>query len=570
VSAPRLSVVVCALGRPGAGAAVASVRHAAQIGGIDAQAVLVWQSEEEPPPLPPGSSLVRAFPGGLAYARNRGIDAAEADIVAFIDDDELASPTWATAVMAAFGEGADAATGPIRPADDQGFAHCNFDGPDLRWYSGVSTPPWTVGSGGNLAIRRDLLVRLGGFDLRMGPGSFGRSADDTDLFARLLARGARIRWRPDMSVTHPTKTAAERLATRGPYGFGAGRVVRRQRSPALAVRYGVGLAWGLRSAARERSGRRLRELATSASGFAAGTLSRDTWRSPQRLVDLVPAAIRAELAGRRLEAWRVPHRAPPHFLWAAGPGLVLHAYVGSETRMAAALQAREAALAAGIGGIPRVRATVQEADVCWVLEERMTGRRPPALRRESWAVAAGWAKDLARTAGPPLRLTAWWDLARRTVPASPAFDAALEHISDRPAVVVHRDLQAKNVLIDRGARIAVLDWEHAGAYGPPGLDLLFLAVSARAPTQFGSAARALMRGHEPEGTPVLALLRDAGLDAAGVEAALIVSAHIWAADEDARGRRLGVPSQQPQYELLLRGLLPRPQRDATSSSYTPS
>ena len=554
----RLSVVICALGRPGADAAVASVLASAEAGGIDVQALLVWQSQDDPPPLPPGGEVVRAFPAGNSYARNVGIAASVASVIAFVDDDERAEPGWATAVLAAFAEGADVAVGPIEPSDDEGLPHCHFTGEDLRWYSDPSTPAWTVGSGGNMAVRRDLLCELGGFDLRLGAGSFGRSAGDTDLLQRLLARRARIRWRPDMVVKHPTKTAAERLASRRPYGFGAGRMARQMRSPATAGRYGAGVLWGLREAARERSGRSARELAASASGFAAGALCRYAWTSPDRLLGRVPAAISEAIGDRPLHAWRVPHRTPPHFLWAAGSDLVLHAYAGATTGETG--EARRTARAAGVGGIPALRAAALDDDVRWVLEERLPGRPPRTRNGEWWSTAADWAEGLAATAGPPLRTTAWWDAALRGIGASPAFASAAEQIGDLPAVVVHGDLQPKNLLVGSEGTLGVLDWEGAIAEGPPGLDLLYLAVGALPLEARPAAVHALARGSDPSGAPVLARLRRAGLEPAAAVAALTVAVHVWAAEERARRSRLGVPPQSAHYEPLIACL---PQRAAS-------
>ncbi len=121
---------------------------------------------------------------------------------------------------------------------------------------------------------------------------------------------------------------------------------------------------------------------------------------------------------------------------------------------------------------------------------------------------------------------------------------------------MHGDLQAKNILIGGPKAIGVFGWENALTYGPPGLDLLFLAVTARAPSRFTAAVRALMKGHEPEGTPVIGRLCDAGLDAAAAKAALIVSANIWAANEHARRSRLGAPSEHARFESLLGGFIP--------------
>jgi GT2 family glycosyltransferase len=84
------------------------------------------------------------------------------------------------------------------------------------------TLPWSVGSGGNAAARCEWLQRVGAFDERLGAGSPGRSAEDMDLFYRLLREGATVRYDPGAVVYHERKDAQGRLATRPAYGFGMG------------------------------------------------------------------------------------------------------------------------------------------------------------------------------------------------------------------------------------------------------------------------------------------------------------------------------------------------------------
>ena len=45
--------------------------------------------------------------------------------------------------------------------------------------------------GANMAYRRDLVLALGGFDVRLDAGTSTRSGGDTDMFARVLDAGRR-------------------------------------------------------------------------------------------------------------------------------------------------------------------------------------------------------------------------------------------------------------------------------------------------------------------------------------------------------------------------------------------
>jgi succinoglycan biosynthesis protein ExoM len=129
---------------------------------------------------------------GIAQARNRSVAAARGTFVAFIDDDEEAEARW---LVELHGElmrhGADAAVGPILP---------RFEGPVPGWlveggfFDRPRSPTGTLLDRrgvrtGNALIRREMLMALPGpFDERYGL----TGGEDTDMFLRLMANGARI------------------------------------------------------------------------------------------------------------------------------------------------------------------------------------------------------------------------------------------------------------------------------------------------------------------------------------------------------------------------------------------
>jgi glycosyltransferase involved in cell wall biosynthesis len=547
---PGLSVVICAIEDRGVVRAIESVLASAGRAGLGVEVVLVWQSAAAPPALPPGVRVARAFHAGLSYARNCGVLASTADRIAFVDDDELVAESWAAAVVAGFEEGADAVTGPILPASDEGMMQGSAADDTLRWHDDERTPPWTIGHGGNCAITRARLLALGGFDVRLGPGAFGQAADDTDLFLRLVRAGGRVRWRPDMAVRHPTSTAEQCLASRRRYGFATGRLARRHQSPRLAWQHGVSTFRAAHGAIASRSPRLARELASNLAGFLAGAATRDDWTSPPRLLERLPAAIRDRIGDRPLTAWPVPYRPRPHFLWGTGRDLVLHAYANPPAGWPAGKRARVAATAASSRvDVPGLSALVIEDDVGWVLENRLQGLAPRRAGRWMDALAE-WTVDLARHHGPPCRTCAWWQEARAMRPAGSKARDAFDRIADLPAVVVHGDLQMKNVVVDRTGRIGVVDWEHAVAHGPPGFDLLFLAVMSRAAAGRAGAAQAVARGCDPPGVAVMARLRRTGLTVDAVGAAVRVAACLWADAERTRNGALGgVPPQREMASL---------------------
>lgn len=77
---------------------------------------------------------------GIPFARNRGLDEAialDADLLAFIDDDELVDPEWLTAIVAhQRGRGSNLVGGPVRclpPADPSLFQRLIFSGIRQRY-----------------------------------------------------------------------------------------------------------------------------------------------------------------------------------------------------------------------------------------------------------------------------------------------------------------------------------------------------------------------------------------------------------------------------------------------------
>jgi succinoglycan biosynthesis protein ExoM len=550
MSAPVLSVVICSIGRSSPERTIQSVLVSIAAAGVAAEVVLVWQASDPPPPLPPGVRALHTIAAGLSHARNVGIAGSEAALVGFVDDDEIAAESWAGGLLAGVADGADAVVGPVEPMDDNGRPHCPLLGDEPRWI-GPHERPWQVGTGGNMAAARELIRKCGGFDPRMGAGSFGLSAEDTLLIARLQRMGARLRWRPEMRVAHPTKTDADVLASRYIYGFGAGRVVRQLRSVALAARYSVDLGRAAGDALRRRSSTASREVAATTRGFAAGALSRDRWVAPDELLERLPDALRPQLLGLQPRGLPVPHTAAPHFLYAVGEHRVLHVYGAPGAEQREARRAREKLRGAGLTGIPELHGAVETATELWLVETRIPGRAAKPVRRPQWwHTVTDLLVALGRRTGPPVRRGRWWRDIREELPAalSPAWRqpvaAALEIVGDLPSVVCHGDVQPKNIVLD-GRLAGLVDWDGALPEGPPGLDLMFLAVMARSGRPDAEPLRALAGGRDASGVPLCASLRAVGLEGVAVRAVALVAAATWAAVDGERAQRLAGRDLQP-------------------------
>ncbi len=79
----------------------------------------------------------------------------------------------------------------------------------------------TFGTGANLAVDRELLRRLGGFDLALGAGTRSRGGEDLDLFVRVLRAGAALAYEPTALVWHHHRAGDVELRAQM-YGYGTG------------------------------------------------------------------------------------------------------------------------------------------------------------------------------------------------------------------------------------------------------------------------------------------------------------------------------------------------------------
>jgi GT2 family glycosyltransferase len=173
-------------------------------------------------------TYVSQRPVGLSASRNAAIVHTAAPYIAFTDDDCVPHASWVDCLDRAFEianpPGAMAGRVLALGPDGQRRHAVSLRTSTRRTDYRGRTVPWRVGTGANLAISREWIGRIGGFDERLGAGSRGRAGEDADVIYRLLVAGAHVRYEPDAIVYHERLTDDRRLATRVGYGHGIGAV----------------------------------------------------------------------------------------------------------------------------------------------------------------------------------------------------------------------------------------------------------------------------------------------------------------------------------------------------------
>ena len=141
-------------------------------------------------------------PLGLNDARNSGIDAARADVLAFVDDDVAVHPGWLRALLDAAAQAdpdVGVLTGPIRARfEDHPLRACGREGPPITWQDlGPHDTDARHAWGANMTVLRRALERAGRFD-----AGYTGAGDEEAWQRRLLAAGGRIRYVAAAGLDH--------------------------------------------------------------------------------------------------------------------------------------------------------------------------------------------------------------------------------------------------------------------------------------------------------------------------------------------------------------------------------
>lgn len=158
---------------------------------------------------------------GLDWARNRAIQEARGEIIAYTDDDVIVDAGWVGSLGNLFAENDDvmAITGLVVPYELETEAQFLFEkyggfgrGFVRKWYRVPEAGRVSIarqyagtgqcGTGANMAFRHAIFSEIGLFDPAMDVGTVTHGGGDLDMFFRVLKHGHALVYEPSAIVRH--------------------------------------------------------------------------------------------------------------------------------------------------------------------------------------------------------------------------------------------------------------------------------------------------------------------------------------------------------------------------------
>ena len=165
---------------------------------------------------------------GLNFARNRAIDEARGEVLAYIDQDVQIDRAWLAKLLQTLSDYPDAAaySGQVLPAELETVAQLQFEGDggfrlgfepqlfDAASQQGFLYPcdAGRIGSSVNVIFRRSILRQLWGFDEALNAGDELPGGGVSDLLYRLIRAGHSIAYEPGILAFHSHPREIDELA----------------------------------------------------------------------------------------------------------------------------------------------------------------------------------------------------------------------------------------------------------------------------------------------------------------------------------------------------------------------
>jgi GT2 family glycosyltransferase len=186
-----------------------------------ARAVAVFQTD-------PRFRYVQSATQGASAGRNIGVAQARGEIVAFTDDDCLIPADWLSVLQETFLEHPNVAVlfCNVEPATydhSAGFIP-GYVRDDEKLVRSMWDKCRARGIGAGMAVRRSVLLGMGGFDESLGPGALFPDCEDGDVAVRALIKGWFVYETNKAAVIHNgfrTWHEGEALTARNWTGIGA-------------------------------------------------------------------------------------------------------------------------------------------------------------------------------------------------------------------------------------------------------------------------------------------------------------------------------------------------------------
>lgn len=436
---------------------------------------------------------------GLSIARNAGIAASGRPLVMFTDDDCLPTPGWIERAVSGF---ADLRTGAVT---GRMLDHTSDEDEPYERRARYTRPlsGLDAGHGAVMAFRRELLLRLGGFDETMGAGQPLAGAEDLDIFVRIIRAGSRVVHDQRCIVRHAnTRVGEEYVRLHRGYGLGLGALIGKWLR--IDPWFGARVAWRIYGRSVTRIVRTRARAGDSAHDEAllVGALAgvRRTWRVPivgERFVPPASTPPREPVFVELLRILDETHVANSLQFEAMHVGAVIRLEGGALTRADGALDrdVLRAAMSRAVARVPELALRIE--------------RSPGGVTAPAWVPAVGFdpAGHLHFDEGPvdfdavPLRRL--MDGGRGPLPMDrPLWDLTFTRLSDGDiamgARLHHANGDAKwafatlTAITDAAAEPSAPETP-LRAVRPPGSRLLIPLIAARTWIRAQPSVRAAWR-----------------------------------------------------------------------------